>query len=443
MKHLSIDGFAGGGGASCGLKMAGIDVTIAINHDPAAIRMHTVNHPKTLHLTEDIFQVDLSKYIDPDDSVDVMWASPDCTSHSKAKGGQPRKLGLRILPWAVYRLCKQIKNVTGKLPGILMMENVEEIQEWGPLDKQGQPIENKKGREYHRFINAMKKIGFTFDSRVLVAADYGAPTTRKRWYAVFRSDGKPIRWPEPTHCKEPGGLFPLKPWVPVSRCLDFSDLGNSIFERKKPLADATLKRIANGIKKFVIDNPNPYFLPNEMALPFLIQYHSESKNGEARGQTLNEPLKTIDTSNRYALVSVFITKFYKTGTGQVVTEPLHTITTSPGHFGLVSVFLIKYYGSGANGQSVDDPLATITTKDRFGMVSTFLMRNHEKYAIADIYMRMLKPEELKLAQGFPKDYIIDHDADGNPYPIKEQVAKIGNSVVPIMATVIAKANLKA
>lgn len=109
MKHLSIDGFAGGGGASCGLKMAGIDVTIAINHDPAAIRMHTVNHPKTLHLTEDIFQVDLSKYIDPDDCVDVMWASPDCTSHSKAKGGQPRELGLRILPWAVFRLCRQIK----------------------------------------------------------------------------------------------------------------------------------------------------------------------------------------------------------------------------------------------------------------------------------------------------------------------------------------------
>lgn len=441
-KHLSIDGFAGGGGASCGLRMAGVDVTIAINHDPAAIRMHMVNHPKTLHLTEDIFQVDLSKYLESGDVVDVMWASPDCTSHSKAKGGQPRELGLRILPWAVFRLCRQILQVTGHLPSMLFMENVEEIQEWGPLDKQGHPIERKKGTEYRRFIRSMKKLGFSFDCRTLVAADYGAPTTRKRWYAVFRSDGKPICWPEPTHCKEPGGLFPLKPWVPVSRCLDFTDLGSSIFERKKPLADATLRRIANGIKKFVIDNPNPFILPEQQALPFLIQYHSESKNGEARGQTLSEPLKTIDTSNRYALVSVFITKFYKTGTGQVVTEPLHTITTSPGHFGLVSVFLIKYYGSGANGQSVDDPLATITTKDRFGMVSTFLMRDHKKYAIADIYMRMLKPEELKLAQGFPRDYIIDHDADGNPYPIKEQVAKIGNSVVPIMAAEIVKANLR-
>lgn len=442
MKHLSIDGFAGGGGASCGLKMAGIDVTIAINHDPAAIRMHTVNHPKTLHLTEDIFQVDLVKYIDPDDKVDVMWASPDCTSHSKAKGGQPRKLGLRILPWAVYRLCRQIKDITGQLPSMLFMENVEEIQEWGPLDRNGHPIQRKKGREYRRFITAMKKLGFAFDSRVLVAADYGAPTTRKRWYAVFRSDGKPIRWPEPTHCKtgETDLLGTRLPWVPVSTCLDFTDLGTSIFERKKPLADATLRRIANGIRKFVIETENPHFLLRDQALPFLIQYHSETTDS-VRGQTVTEPLKTIDTSNRYALVSVFITKFYKTGTGQMVTEPLHTITTSAGHFGLVSVFLIKYYGTG-DGQGIDVPLATITTKDRFGMASVIMLKNGKQYAIADIYMRMLKPEELKRAQGFPKDYVIDHDIDGNPYPVSEQVAKIGNSVVPIMAAAIAKANLE-
>ena len=444
MKHLSIDGFAGGGGASCGLEMAGIGITIAINHDPAAIRMHTVNHPKTLHLTEDIFQVDLSKYIDPDDYVDVMWASPDCTSHSKAKGGQPREAGLRILPWAVYRLCDQIKKITGKLPDMLFMENVEEIEDWGPLDKKGHPIASKKGAEYKRFMKFMTHLGFKWDSRVLVAADYGAPTTRRRWYAVFRSDGKEIRWPKPTHCKDAENTpLGLKPWVPVSTVLDFSDLGSSIFDRKKPLADATLRRIANGIKKFIVENPNPVYLSNQQALPFLIQYHAETTPNDVRGQTVSEPIKTIDTSNRYALVSVFITKFYKTGTGQVVTEPLHTITTSPGHFGLVSVFLIKYYGSGLNGQSVNDPLATITTKDRFGMVSTILLNNNEKYAIADIYLRMLKPEELKLAQGFPKDYIIDHDIDGNPYPVKEQVAKIGNSVVPIMAAAIARANLEA
>ena len=445
MKHVSIDGFAGGGGASCGLKMAGIDITIAINHDPAAIRMHTVNHPKTLHLTEDIFQVDLSKYIDPDDTVDVMWASPDCTSHSKAKGGQPREAGLRILPWAVYRLCQQILDVTKHLPSMLFMENVEEIQDWGPLDESGRPIPDKKGEEYDLFISCMKGLGFEFDCRTLVAADFGAPTTRKRWYAIFRSDGKPICWPEPTHCKggETNLLGTLKPWVPVSTCLDFSDLGTSIFERKKPLADATLKRIANGIRKFIVENPNPFIIPDQQAMPYLIQYHAETTPNDVRGQTVDEPIKTIDTSNRYGLVTVFITKFYKTGTGQEVTEPLHTITTSAGHFGLVSAFLIKYYGSGFNGQSINDPLATITTKDRFGMVSTIMLQTGDKYYVADIRMRMLKPEELKLAQGFPADYVIDHDIDGNPYPVKDQVAKIGNSVVPIMAMKIAKVNLEA
>ena len=443
MKHLSIDGFAGGGGASCGLRMAGIEVTIAINHDPAAIRMHTVNHPRTLHLTEDIFAVDLAKYLDPDDVVDVMWASPDCTSHSKAKGGQPRELGLRILPWAVFRLCRQIQTITGHLPSMLFMENVEEIQEWGPLDKHGRPIERKKGTEYRRFIRSMKKLGFAFDCRTLIAADFGAPTTRKRWYAVFRSDGKKICWPEPTHSRNPGGMFPLKPWVPVSEVLDFTDLGKSIFDREKPLAEATMNRIAKGIEKFILKNPDPYFLPDQMALPFLIQYHSETASGDVRGQTVSEPLKTIDTSNRYGLVSIFITKYYKTGIGQEIREPLHTITTSPAHFSLVSVFLIKYYGTEQSGHSVKEPLATITTKDRFGMVSTILMKDGETYAIADIFLRMLKPEELKLAQGFPPEYVIDHDIDGNPYPIKEQVAKIGNSVVPIMAAKIVKANLEA
>lgn len=439
MNHVVIDVFAGGGGASEGLRMAGVEVSIAINHDPAAIRMHTVNHPKTLHLTEDIFKVDLHKYLNPDDVVDVMWASPDCTSHSKAKGGQPRETGLRILPWAVHRLCEQILDVTGNLPYMLYMENVEEIQDWGELDENGHPIPEKKGQKYKKFIQAMMDLGFQFDCRTLVAADYGAPTTRKRWYAVFRSDGKQIRFPFQTHNRY--GTNGLKKWVPVADVLDFTDLGSSIFERKKPLADATLKRIANGINKFIIKNPEPYILPDHLAMPFLIQYHGETKSGNARDQMVSEPIQTIDTSNRYALVTLFITKFYKTGTGQEVTEPLHTITTSPGHFGLVSVFLVKYYGTGC-GQTVDEPLATITTKDRFGMVSTIMTKDGQHYVIGDIWFRMLKPEELKLAQGFPKEYVIDHDADGNRYPVKEQVAKIGNSVVPIMAMKIANANLE-
>lgn len=553
MSDLIIDCFAGGGGASVGIEMAlGRPVDIAVNHDPKAIRMHMVNHPNTLHLTEDIFQVDLQKYI-KGSHVALMWASPDCTSHSKAKGGKPREAGLRILPWAVYKHAKAI------LPDVIIMENVEEIQQWGPLDEQGYPIREKKGEEYQRFIGKMLAIGYDFDSRELVAADYGAPTTRKRWYAIFRRDGNPIVWPEPTHNK--GGTDGLKKWVAVSTVLNFSDLGKSIFGRQKPLAGNTMNRIARGLKKFVFENPEPFIVQvnhsgegfrgqsihepmptvtqkhgfgkvtpvlapiidkayggnysgngskaceplhtittvdhNRLATPYimqigqtgftqdrnrsideplstivtknehcivtpmLIQYHSERSEKEVRGQIVEEPLKTVDTSNRYGAVMAFLTKFYKSGTGQSMFEPIHTITTSPGHFGQVSVltvkleellkagvseevaqkctwvseFIIEYYGSGT-GQAVDTPLHTVVTKDRFALITVL----GNEYVILDIFLRMLTPEELKLAQGFPADYIIDRDINFKPYPVCEQVKRIGNSVVPMMAQKLVEAN---
>ena len=430
MKDLIIDCFAGGGGASVGIEMAlGRPVDIAINHDPQAIRMHKVNHPDTLHLTEDIFKVDLQKYV-AGRHVALMWASPDCTSHSKAKGGQPREKGLRILPWAVYKHAKAI------LPDVIIMENVEEIQQWGPLDEKGHPIPERKGEDYKKFITAMKSLGYVFESRELAAADYGAPTTRKRWYAIFRRDGKPIVWPEPTHSKD--GIY-LPQWKACGDYIDWSDLGKSIFDREKPLAEATQARIANGIRKYIIDNPHPYIVIDERALAFIIQYHGETKAGDSRGQLLSEPIKTIDTSNRYGLVTAFVTKFYKTGIGQGCDEPLHTITTSPGHFDLVSAFLIKYYGTGC-GQTLDSPLGTITTKDRFGLVNVLIEIDGEKYIISDIFLRMLNAEELKLMQGFPKDYIITHDLYGKIYPIKERVARIGNSVVPVMSEALVSAN---
>lgn len=467
-KPVIIDCFAGGGGASVGIEMAlGRQVDIAINHDPQAILMHKTNHTRTLHLTEDIFKVDLKKYVQGK-RVSLMWASPDCTSHSKAKGGQPRNSGLRILPWAVYKHAKAI------LPEVVIMENVEEIQQWGPLDESGRPIKDQMGEDYEKFISAMKDLGYDFDCRELIAADYGAPTTRKRWYAIFRNDGKPIRWPEPTHSKSGDGG--LKKWIECGDYIDWSDLGNSIFTRKKPLAEATLKRIANGIKKYIIENPEPYIVKdgdkiimsyldkayggnykgcgsdlkkpcstittvdhNRLVTAFLIQYHGEQKVGDSRGQVLTEPLKTIDTSNRYGLVTAFITKFYKTGIGQGCDEPLHTITTSPGHFGLVSAFLIKYYGTGC-GQEINEPLATITTKDRFGLVNVIIEIDGEQFVIADIFLRMLKPEELKVLQGFPKDYIIDRDYKWKKYPAGEQVKRIGNSVVPIMAKKLVEVN---
>lgn len=429
---MIIDCFAGGGGASVGIEMAlGRPIDIAVNHDPQAILMHKTNHPDTLHLTEDIFKVDLQKYVG-NRHVDLMWASPDCTSHSKAKGGQPRNNGLRILPWAVYKHAKAI------LPDVIIMENVEEIQDWGPLDERGYPIKERKGEEYNRFIGKMQSLGYDFDSRELVAADYGAPTTRKRWYAIFRRDGKQIIWPETTHDKC-GSICKAK-WLACGDYIDWSDLGNSIFNRKKPLAEATMKRIANGYRKYVVDNPNPYIVNDDKAYAFIIQYHREQKSGDSRGQLLTEPLKTIDTSNRYGLVTAFISKFYKTGIGHGCDEPLHTITTSPGHFGLISAFLIKYYGSGGSCQTLDRPLDTITTKDRFGLVNVVTEINGEKYILKDIFLRMLNPEELKLCQGFPKDYIIDRDYKWRKYPVSEQVRRIGNSVVPIMARTLVEAN---
>lgn len=517
MKDLIIDCFAGGGGASVGIEMAlGRGVDIAVNHDPAAILMHKTNHPGTLHLTEDIFKVDLQKYV-KGKHVALMWASPDCTSHSKAKGGKPRNSGLRILPWAIYKHAKVI------LPDVIIMENVEEIQQWGPLDEQGYPIKEKKGEEYRKFIGKMQSLGYEFDSRELVAADYGAPTTRKRWYAIFRRDGKPIVWPEQTHNK--GGTGGMKKWVAVSTVLDFSDLGKSIFGRKKPLADNTMKRIARGLQKFVFENPEPFIVQvnhggdnfrgqsirepiptitqkhgfgkvtpvveqiidkayggnysgggskideslstvvtkNEHCVvePFLIQYHSETTSKEVRGQTVDEPIRTIDTSNRYGAAMAFLTKFYKTGTGQDMSEPIHTITTSPGHFGQVSVitvkleellqagvteevaqkctwvsgFIIEYYGSGT-GEPVNRPIHTVVTKDRFALITVL----GNEYVIQDIFLRMLTAEELKLGQGFPKDYIINRDYKWNVYPNSERVKRIGNSVVPVMAQKLVEAN---
>lgn len=458
---IIVDCFAGGGGASVGIEKAlGRDVDIAVNHDPEAIRMHKVNHPNTLHLTEDIFEVDLERYVDGR-KVPLMWASPDCTSHSKAKGGQPRNRGLRILPWAVHKHAKTIK------PEVIIMENVEEIQEWGPLDENGYPIKEHKGEEYRRFMDAMAELGYQYDTQELVAADYGAPTTRKRWYAIFRKDTNPIIIPKQTHSKD-GILLPK--WLECGDYIDWSDLGKSIFDRKKPLAEATQRRIAFGLKKYILDNPNPYVVKDKDAMSFMIQYHGETRAGDSRGQLLTEPIKTLDTSNRYGLVTAFMTKFYKTGVGQGLNEPIHTITTSPGHFGIVSAFVTRYFGGEHHALGMNQPIGTITTKDRFGLVSAFLIKYYgqgcgqelntplgtittkdrfglvtveiggEEYLIKDIFLRMLKPEELKLLQGFPDDYIIDHDINWKSYPIKEQVARIGNSVVPIMAEQIVRAN---
>ncbi len=428
---LIIDCFCGGGGATEGIEQAlGRAVDIGVNHDKEAIRLHMVNHPETLHLTEDIFEVDLEKYV-AGRHVALMWASPDCTQFSKAKGGKPREHGIRILPWAVHKHASKI------FPDVIIMENVEEIQSWGDLDENGYPIKEKEGEEYQRFMKSMEELGYKYQTWELVAADYGAPTTRKRWYAVFRRDGEKIVKPEQTH-SETGDLFHDK-WLECGDYVDWSYLGQSIFDRKKPLCEKTQTRIARGLKKFVIDSDNPYLVTGDKA-SFLIQYHSETTKDGVRGQELNKPIKTIDTQNRYGLVSAFITKFYKTGTGQSLHKPLSSITTHE-KFGLVAAFLTRYYGGFDQNISLHKPLGTLTTRERFGLVTCDI--NQQTYAIEDIKMRMLEPEEMKRMQGFPESYVIDHDIDGRQISRKEQVAKIGNSVVPAMAKAIVQANCAA
>lgn len=434
MREIIVDNFAGGGGASTGIEMAtGRSVDIAINHDPLAIAMHKANHPLTEHYCESVWDVDPVKAC-RGRPVGLAWFSPDCKHFSKAKGAKPVEKKIRGLAWIVLKWAGTVR------PRVIMLENVEEFQTWGPVRK-GRPVKSRKGETYHKWKAQLESLGYQIETNELWACDYGAPTKRKRFFMVARRDGNPIVWPDKTHgprdsSKVLNGL--LSPYVPAADIINWKNIGQSIFGRKTPLKDKTLSRIARGIKKFIIDNDDRYLLDDEQSA-FLIQYHSETAKHEVRGQTIKDPIMTIDSSPRYGLVTAFLTKFYKSGTGQDLLEPLHTITTSPGHFGVVSAFLVKYYGN-MTEHNVCDPLDTITTRDRFGLVT--VMINNEPFLITDIFLKMLEPKELYRAQGFPDDYIIDRDYNGKTYPKSEQVKRCGNAVPPPFADALVKANIK-
>lgn len=497
--ELIVDNFAGGGGASTGIEMAtGYSVDIAINHDPKAIQMHKTNHPRTKHYCEDVWQVDPIAAC-KGNPVGLAWFSPDCKHFSKAKGGKPKDKNIRGLAWVACRWAGLVR------PRVIMLENVEEFRTWGPLNRRHHPVKNKQGKTFERFVRQLEELGYEVQFKELVAADYGAPTMRKRLFMIARCDGKSIVWPEPTHApadseEVKAGL--LKPYVGAYTQLDFSLPCPSIFDTSeeikekygiravRPLAPKTMERIARGLKKFVLDNPEPFIIQckfnndaqdikkplgtittigshllvepylsvnrenhfgsdmrepihtitsnnqHMLMTPTLIQYHSETAQGEVRGQTIKEPIMTVDGSNRYGLVTSFLSKFYKTGIGQDEREPLHTVTTSAGHFGEVRAFLIKYYGD-ATGQDIEQPLDTVTTKDRFGLVTI----EGVDYQIVDIGLRMLEPRELYGCQGFPEDYIIDHDYTGKTYPRTEQVRRCGNAVCPPIPAALVRANL--
>ncbi|EGW36491.1 DNA cytosine methyltransferase [Desulfosporosinus sp. OT] len=497
--EIIVDNFAGGGGASTGIEMAiGRSVDIAINHDSAAIAMHKVNHPDTLHYCESVWEVDPRK-VTNGRPVALVWFSPDCKHFSKAKGGKPVEKHIRGLAWVAVRWAATVK------PRVIMLENVEEFKTWGPLLVNGKPDPKQKGRTFKAFVHALERQGYQVEWRELRTCDYEAPTSRKRFFLIARCDGLPIVWPEPTH-GDPNSpevkSGKLKPWRTAAEIIDWSKPCPSIFERKKPLVKTTMRRIGRGIHKFVINNPEPFIVQigqngfskddrsyqlsqplttivtkSEHCLitPFLTQYHGYDAN--ARGQVIGKPILTIDTSNRYGLVAPFLSKFYKTGIGQSITEPLHTVTAFAGHFGEIRAFLTTYYGNNDDlGQAMNEPLRTVTTKDRFGIVSVSVAKmdnlrnlghwpkvrtilndycgysladneillfcvNGIYYFISDIGLRMLIPRELFDGQSFPHDYVIDRDYYGKYYPKSAQVARCGNAVAPVIPNALVRVNL--
>ncbi|WP_407636397.1 DNA cytosine methyltransferase [Fictibacillus gelatini] len=433
-REIIVDNFAGGGGASTGIEMAtGLSVDIAINHDPAAIAMHKANHPDTEHYCESVWDVDPVKAV-RGRKVGLAWFSPDCKHFSKAKGGKPVEKKIRGLAWIAVKWAIAVK------PRVIILENVEEFKTWGPLDEKGYPDKSQKGKTFNSFVKSLEALGYEVEFKELRACDYGAPTIRKRFFMIARCDGRPIVWPKPTH-GDPNSLQvhagKLQPWRTASEIIDW-DIGTpSIFERKKPLSENTMRRIARGIKKFVIENKEPFIAPvKPTACSFLSSYYTETTKNEVRGLGLDEPLHSITAGgNRFALVSAYIMQNFSSSVGQKLKEPLWAVT-AVNKASLVSAFLTKYYGTDV-GQRLTEPLHTVTTKDRFGLVTV----HGQNYQIMDIGMRMLQPHELFAAQGFPDNYIIDRDFTGKQYPKKEQVARCGNAVPPPFAEALVRANL--
>lgn len=498
--ELVVDNFAGGGGASDGIREAiGRHVDIAINHSPEAIAMHKANHPETKHFCENIWQVDPVEAC-AGRAVGLAWFSPDCTHHSRAKGTKPLSKKLRALAWVVVRWAKTVR------PRIIVVENVEEFQTWGPLDRHNRPIKRRAGETFRKWLGKLRQLGYELDYRPLIAADYGTPTTRKRLFLIARCDEQPIVWPDATH-----GDGRTLPWRPAAEVIDWSLACPSIFGRKKPLAEATLMRIAKGIQRFVLETSQPFIIPlthqrdsrvhsirepvrtitgahrGELALidPFVVRHgHYSHRTGAGlregcgagtfRGQSLMRPLGTICATNdkhlvcpvvtkhyggvighdvertlgtitardHHALTTAFLAKLYGTSHSAGVDAPMPTITAGGGkgggHLAEVRAFLVKYYGAEgrAQQQALFEPLHTVTTKARFGLVTI----QGEQYQIVDIGMRMLQPHELFAAQGFRPDYEIRPLYNGKPLTKTKQIELVGNSVCRQVAAAIVSAN---
>lgn len=497
MREITVDNFAGGGGASLGIESAlGRPVDFAINHDPEAIAMHRANHPKTRHLCENVWDVN-PRALARGAPLGLGWFSPDCTFHSKARGGKPfrdrnRARRVRGLAWLVHRW------VDARRPRVIMLENVEEFADWGPLLASGRPDPKRRGQTFRKWHRQLENAGYQVDMRMLRACDYGAPTTRRRLFVIARCDGEEIVFPEAMH--GPG----LEPYRTAAECIDWSIPCPSIFNRDRPLADATLRRIARGVMRYVVNSNEPFIVPvthsgdlrvhplgeplrtitcargGELALvsPTIINTRNGERHGrhgeqaprvrdirsplptvtaqgsqgaivtaflakhygghEGPGTAIEVPMGTVTSRDHHAVVTSHVVKLRHHSTGQDMRRPLDAIAAGGQHFGEVRAFLMKYYGTDQDPR-LGQPLHTIRTKDCFGLV----MVKGTPYAIVDIGMRMLDPRELYRAQSFPDRYRIKLDVNGKPLTKEAQVRMCGNSVPPVVAKALVEANYHA
>lgn len=499
--EMIVDLFAGGGGASTGIERAlGRSPDIAVNHDDDALACHAMNHPQTLHLQRNVWQVDPLDYVNGR-SVGLLWLSPDCKHFSKAKGAAPVKRNIRDLAWVGLVWAKRAR------PRVIILENVEEFQTWGPVLIDGTPCPDRKGETFKQFVREMKRLGYKVEWRELRACDYGAPTIRKRLFLIARRDGLPIVWPDATH-GAPNDLSVIagrkRLWRTAADCIDWSIPCPSIFLSReegraigvnRPLVDATMARIARGVKRYVIDAAEPFIVPvthqgdarvhsihepmrtqttanrgeHALVTPMLVSVaHGDS--GGRREYPIDAPIGTQLAANQHAVVAAFLAQHNTGVVGRAAPEPLSTQTSIPTHQAIVAAtlvnmkgsdnrggwpigapmpticaggqhvaevraFLIKYYGTD-QAPELREPMHTDTTKDRFGLV----MVHGAPYEIVDIGMRMLTPRERFRAQGFPESYIIDRRPDGAALTKTAQGRLCGNSVCPDVADALVSAN---
>ena len=516
LQPLIVDNFAGGGGASTGIEMAlGRSPDVAINHDPIALSMHAANHPHALHLTSSVYSVDPDDLVQPGQPVGLAWFSPDCKHHSKAKGGKPLDRNIRDLAWVVVHWAERVR------PHVIILENVEEFQDWCPLDAHGKADKSKRGETFQQWAKRLHQLGYAVEWKQLKACDYGAPTIRNRLFVIARCDGQPIIWPEPTHAPaESMDVLSgkLKPWRSAASIIDWSLPCPSIFDTSaeikakhglravRPLADNTLRRIARGVQRYVIDAKDPFFVTyaqrggrsrsafdpkhticpslkdqNAIVMPSLVQVgYGEAPNQKPRTLNIHQPLGTVVAGGgKHALVAAFLAQHnggpnMDLNAGRSALDPVSTITTTGGQQGIIAAHMVNMHGTGRSARDSRDPLTTVTAGGgHAGLVAAFLTKYYGQgdgqtasepahtlttrdrfgvvtvnvqgatYAITDIGMRMLTPREQFRAQGFPDSYNIETGADGKPMPRTQQTHKCGNSVCPPVAAALVSANCPA